>query len=131
MSDDQFTLLFWVLLFVAVELFVIGSLIYALVKGTSVWQVEWSKWKDNDQTMNDQARKEQTETIESKLDDILNEVQLTDKARLARERRRKERKTEDNAKVQEEGERAFKRQSVSWAKCIQDICTTDPFSPIC
>lgn len=47
MSDDQFTLLFWMLLFVAVELFVIGSLIYTLGRGMGGWGGEWIKWKDN------------------------------------------------------------------------------------
>jgi hypothetical protein len=76
MSDDQFTLLFWVLIFIAAALFVIGILMYALIRGLSVWQADWNEWKDNDQTMNDQARKEQTETIGNKLDEILDEVSL-------------------------------------------------------
>jgi hypothetical protein len=33
MSEEQFTLLFWILLFIAAALFVIGALIYTLKNG--------------------------------------------------------------------------------------------------
>jgi len=71
MSDNQFMLLFWLLLFSVGELFIIGVLIYGIIKGLSVWQVSWNEWRDNDQ-----ARKEQTEAIKSKLNEHPKQVAI-------------------------------------------------------
>jgi hypothetical protein len=61
MSDGQFTFLFWVLLFIAVALFAIGVMTYALLRRLRVWQADWYKWRGENPGVNAQARKAEGE----------------------------------------------------------------------
>ena len=72
MSDNEFALLFYLIVFVLLVLVVIAERLFKVVKILTLWHQSWSEEDDNRSF----GRKDQTEAIESKLDDILRELSL-------------------------------------------------------
>jgi hypothetical protein len=80
MSDNQFAMLFWVLLFIAAELFIIGGF-YMRSESVGAWERIWVHWREQKESYLSKISFD-LHPISELLDDIVRELS---RPRLERE----------------------------------------------